>query len=479
MSQRTIPRPLYFIPILLVGFFSLLCAEFQLDDALIYLRYIRNFHEGQGLVYNRGELFNGLTSPLFSYLVLISSYALDYQIANIAVSALFMIGAAIVGGLVFASSALEFIAITSLLSSISYFYLTFGMESAMFLFLIGLTLLLVQRSTELLWPVLALLVSTRSEGIFLAAPAAIVYLNQVRKAPRFSVIAVSVLIAATPCAINLWYYGSVFPDSSSAKIGQGRSGLWGEHLAFLHIGYMREWFFGGSSVSIGILVALSLVGALHTRDARITRLSIGFLVALAAFYIGLNIPGYHWYFAPFFFFFTVFIALGVTESFRMLFDGCRFSRQNLALAALLGAFVYAILHAVDFKPRKGADPYATIGRWIEANTPPDSSVGLIEVGTVGWFCKRRIIDILGLVSPYNSAYIADRNLYGWLRHYQPDYVLRHNPAWPHEQSITALERSALYKPVAALHVPGFVLLQRSSNASQEAIRALADIQRAP
>ena len=29
--------------------------EYQLDDALIYLRYIRNFIEGNGLVYNKGE----------------------------------------------------------------------------------------------------------------------------------------------------------------------------------------------------------------------------------------------------------------------------------------------------------------------------------------------------------------------------------------------------------------------------------------
>lgn len=479
MGQRLISPWLYLIPTLLVGFFAILCADFQLDDALIYLRYIRNFHEGRGLVYNPGELFNGLTSPLFSYLVLVSSYALDYQTANIAVSAIFMAGAAVVGGLVFARSAVEWITITVLLSSLSYFYLTFGMESSLFLFLIGLTLLLTQRTSEWLWPVLALLVSTRSEGIFLAVPAAGVYLYQTRRIPPLSFIALSTLIAVAPYTVNLSYYGSLVPDSASAKIGQGSSGLWGEHLAFLHVGYMRDWFFGGSLASIIILVAVSLVGVLRHRNERAIIVSLGFLVALAIFYLGFNIPGYHWYFAPFFYFFAIFIGLGVTEICRMLFDGYRVSRRNVVLMCLLSAFGYGALHAVDFKPRKGADAYAAIGRWLEVHTPPSASVGLIEVGTVGWFCTRQIIDILGLVSAHNAGYIADRNLHGWLRHYQPDYVLRHNPAWPHEQSITTLERSRLYIPVTELTVPGFTLLRRAPQATREEIIAIADTQRAP
>ena len=57
---------LFLAPILLASYFGYLWREYQLDDALIYLRYIKNFQEGHGLVYNPGERFNGLTSPFFT-----------------------------------------------------------------------------------------------------------------------------------------------------------------------------------------------------------------------------------------------------------------------------------------------------------------------------------------------------------------------------------------------------------------------------
>lgn len=46
---------------------SYLNRQFQLDDALIYQRYLENLLAGNGLVDNLGERFNALTSPLFSY----------------------------------------------------------------------------------------------------------------------------------------------------------------------------------------------------------------------------------------------------------------------------------------------------------------------------------------------------------------------------------------------------------------------------
>ena len=67
---------------------------FQLEDALIYQRYIQNVLDGHGLLYNPGEVYNGLTSPLYTYLLLATSWAVgDVQNATALLFALFMIGA--------------------------------------------------------------------------------------------------------------------------------------------------------------------------------------------------------------------------------------------------------------------------------------------------------------------------------------------------------------------------------------------------
>src|SRR5262249_36588598 len=56
--------------------------DFQFEDGLIYQRYVRNWLAGAGLVYNRGERYNGLTSPFYSYLVMATAAVVrDVQLA--------------------------------------------------------------------------------------------------------------------------------------------------------------------------------------------------------------------------------------------------------------------------------------------------------------------------------------------------------------------------------------------------------------
>ncbi len=50
-----------------IAFDSYAFRGHELDDGLIYARYIQNLIEGKGFVYNVGEAVNGLTSPLFAY----------------------------------------------------------------------------------------------------------------------------------------------------------------------------------------------------------------------------------------------------------------------------------------------------------------------------------------------------------------------------------------------------------------------------
>ena len=56
---------------------------------------------------------------------------------------------------------------------------------------------------------------------------------------------------------------------------------------------------------------------------------------------------------------------------------------------------------------------------------------------VGYFSGRRIVDVCGLVEPAVGAHLAAGEV-GWpLRHYRPDYVLLHDPAWESLEAPTA------------------------------------------
>ncbi len=70
---------------------------------------------------------------------------------------------------------------------------------------------------------------------------------------------------------------------------------------------------------------------------------------------------------------------------------------HLALNAwLLGAAV--VPHARAF-PAGMRTCYVGMGEWLRANTPPDAVVAALDIGAVGWASERRVLDLMGLVSP--------------------------------------------------------------------------------
>ena len=435
----------------------------QLDDALIYLRYFRNVKEGAGLVYNPGENFNGLTSVLFSYLMLFFSlFFKDFLALSTFVSFLSMSFAAIVAGYAFSDDKYERFFVALVVSVFGFFYLTFGMETSLFLALIGLTLYLCKKNSDLVFPVLSLLILTRSEGVFLAVLVAIDYLRNNKKFPNVFFVIGSMILLFVPYVFNYLYYGSVVSETGEAKIGQGRSGLWGEGWIFLNVRYLLDLAFSGSSYSVVFICVAAFFGAVVNVKNRVGLISVLFLFLLAAFYVGLNIPNYHWYYGPFFYFLNIFLSLGVWRLGGVINGVQDSAKKNVLALSLAILFGFSIWNTVNFKYKEPFRPYIDIGNWLRYHTPEKSSIGLVEIGAVGWYSNRPIVDVLGLVNKHNSGYIGERDFYSWLTHYQPNYIIKHEPVWPHEVSISMLQDKGFYRPVDEFVFPGYALLKKSA-----------------
>ena len=152
----------------LVGYHTVLNRRFQLDDALIYYRYVRNALEGHGLVYNPGERVNALTSPLYTYVsIAVAALTNDIPTSQVALGGLFL-GLTAVGVVgLFREMGLAPYGATAalLLASTRSLYLTFGLETTLFLFLLTLTLwLYVRRCVTACGLVLGLLVLPGVKG---------------------------------------------------------------------------------------------------------------------------------------------------------------------------------------------------------------------------------------------------------------------------------------------------------------------------
>jgi hypothetical protein len=63
-------------------------------------------------------------------------------------------------------------------------------------------------------------------------------------------------------------------------------------------------------------------------------------------------------------------------------------------------------------------------RWLSANTPPDALLAVHDIGAVGYFSERRLVDLAGLISPEVIPIIHDEDaVAAWLDRQNVDYLV--------------------------------------------------------
>jgi hypothetical protein len=71
--------------------------------------------------------------------------------------------------------------------------------------------------------------------------------------------------------------------------------------------------------------------------------------------------------------------------------------------------------------------YQAVGKWLAENIPADGRVGALEVGIIGFFAQRSMVDFAGLIQPdvaeimtYDTTY--DDTAIWAVRTYRPEYL---------------------------------------------------------
>ena len=399
---------------IVVGLLSWASRHAQLDDAMIYARYIANALAGQGLVFNPGEHINALTSPFYSYLLLACSWLLhgNVLLATTVVSAVAMIGSCILAERLVPYAGL-------ILASTGYFYWLVGMESTLFIFMLLLvTTLYLKERWDCLPVVLLLLMLTRFEGGALAV-VVVWHMWKRRVFPRWTAYLPMSLLVSAYFWLNYHYYGQPLPQSTTAKIGQGLSGFWGAWPQ----GFLRmEMHNIPKTVAWTPYIPLLALyfaskGLRAKRDSRLSGIILPSLGIILAFYVLFNVPGYLWYAAPFVCFLLLYAAYGIPDTL-------------LAHRVLAGViFVAVASNFFCLHRQNGDDYYHLAGKWLSDNTSADARIESVEIGQIGWYSHRYLIDILGLTTPKNAVHIAHRDATSWLAEDKPDYIIVHKNAW--------------------------------------------------
>lgn len=477
----TPPIPWYFSAIIwaavLAVFAGYLWAElrhsdlpgFPLDDPWIHLTFARNLAQGWGFAFNQGEPVAGSTAPLWT-LVLALLHLFTHNAWTM------VILAKIAGALLVGAAALLACRITALLTRSKWAGLAAGlgvatlshfgwaMMSGMEVGLsAALTLgalyyfLTADRGWRALlgWGLLGLAAWARPESLilpgFLVLDTVFRQLRNKERPMLFRGLAVWAAVVAPYFVLNFALSGSPFPQTFSAKAGYHNlfAALFSGDSSDLGIRMFRTPAFylwdlvkhvwRANPVLAWLLpvgMVMSVVrwlGKHETRSLVIPLILLGYvpLMGLVVPLYGPAVQGGRYI--------GNMTALAVVVSVSgaaLLLPRLKSRPARLGLLALLAALASWNAGATGIAAaRNSALEVSSINRMqvnlarsAAENTPPDAVMACGDIGAIGYLSGRRIIDVVGLVTPEVVGYLRRQTVSGeglleYLALAKPDYVI--------------------------------------------------------
>jgi len=403
----------------------------RLEDALITWRYAENLALGHGFTFNPGERVLGTTSPLSA--LILAGGALLFGTGSIPTIAFWSMGLAGVACGAFSYGALRLLHIArpaALLATALVMFqpdvvrsITGGMETSLLLMLMSLSLLALARGSYYLTGITAgLLFLVRPDSLVWSG---LVLLAAVAKSPK------RVLISLIPglIVVGLWlafcvsYFGDWLPHSVRAKsviTSATRSGVFDVASAVAHfrwaLGYIGVSYAEGlpQQSALALWAAAIGVGSVlvmqhHRRPEGMVL--VGFPVALTLSYYIANTPHiFGWYLVPLTWALVLVGGIGLGYMLRKWMgpskcaDATRVGRSAAWMVLAIIAIAWADGNRREIHVARGLQEFEdttrrAVGEWIDAHAPPDASVAMEAIGYQGTYCRRRVIDLAGLISP--------------------------------------------------------------------------------
>ncbi|MBI5837404.1 MAG: hypothetical protein HZB25_09175 [Candidatus Eisenbacteria bacterium] len=388
-------------------------SGFFTDDSYIHLVFARNLAAGLGPCFNPGEPVYGFTSPLW-VLGLAAGHAVsgDWLALSRGLGLLFTLLAVAwtyrlaraAGG----STSASLLAAAGL--ALHAWFLRWslsGMETSLAAFTVALgleRLLRGGRAAAAGLAVLALAALARPEAALLFALGAGWALT--RRTGRAAALAGTALGLALLVAWVAWAHGATgawLPSTFTVKRAH-------EPWSLLAVA-RPTWRFLGVVLLTDALAVFAAVAAFLRPRARADAPGLGLLLAwpaaLAALYLATRFQMISRYWVPALPALLVAAAVGPERAF-----GARARHRGAAayFAQQLALLVFLVVPGMDaFTRGLGGGP-AEIGRWLRAHSAPDAVVATPDIGAVGYYSGRRVLDLGGLVTPAMAPLLARHDL---------------------------------------------------------------------
>jgi arabinofuranosyltransferase len=423
-----------------------------IDDSYITYRYSRNILAGNGFTFNAGERVLGTTTPLYTIVLTglgaltggvkapfpIISWLLNSLIDAASCVLLFEIGKKI--------SSFRVSAITALIWSIAPFSVTFaigGLETSLFvLLLLSTAFFYLNKQSFDIWLCASLMFLTRPDALIFVLP--LLCLPLIQKyynlyKPKAMILAAIPLISWL--IFSYLYFGTLLPHSIAAK---SVAYLLPENAAFVRLlqhfltPFSEEYTLNPKLLYIGFITIplFFIVGFISI--FRKNPLALSLLIYPLLYFITFSIAHpliFRWYLTPPLPIYMLILLTGA-ESFLKKFleiagekltafsslhidlngmGWSTFTKITLTLVLLIPLLF--TINGWVIKPGHGNNSPSPEMAWIKleelyrsasidvlAATASDSVVAAGDVGVLGYYTGRTILDTVGLNSPIASSY---------------------------------------------------------------------------
>lgn len=410
-----------------------LYTGFTADDAFITFRYAENIAHGLGFVYNEGQRVLGTTTPLFTLaMALASFFRFPLPAAALVISLAASAATAVIVYRFAVALRLRLLAFVPVLAYVlwprSMPGETSGMETALFTLLVTSALYFRFRVYDYYAVGMATLATlTRPEGALVLL---FVVVSMWRRFPRrwwhYCLVALSLI---GPWMIFAWvYFGSPVPHTIAAKTAlYSRFGTltgWSSVQYLLGLHNTFGWVAGAAVVSGAVWLY---------RSQRFGRLELLWLIAMFAFYHFSPTRLFFWYVVPVYPIYLLFASASLMPAWNRLpvsLQHATVSRWGIGVV-LCGLLALGLVRPAtyyrDYK-RSLESMHKQVGFYLFAEARGSEIVAAEDIGYLGYYSKRVILDRDGLVSPEAVPYNRAGKYLQLLLDYRPDWVVAAEPS---------------------------------------------------
>jgi hypothetical protein len=423
------------------------------DDSYITLQFASNFFKYGGITYDGTSFLRGATSPLHIIFISLIGLFLEIETASLVIGSTFFILSSLLVYLwtlaIYKNKTVALLAgILTATSGWLIFDALNGLETTTFIFFSLLTFYLFHICGSKPFYVIPLFLSilTRPEGWFIAGALwlweGMTYLRAKKKniLKRIFIAQCLLILLLSPYLLSAFYYtGTLLPGTATSKaIFFGEVGI----PLINKAGCLKN---GLSLFFITFLYPVPLFVFPLILFARKV-ISLGYLFLYLSlfclFYFFLFPCSLKHYWCRYQHIFIPFIIIALSGGTYELVSMCKQKFLKIGMVVVI-CFCLAYNQMVSFQSVKNIylnqigctkKTLLDLAYWIKNNTPKDSSIALHDIGVVGYYSDRKIVDLVGLINPEIKKYFLDKNekkllpfkereIITYLKIKKPDYVV--------------------------------------------------------